>query len=87
MKDHVKEPAKRNYIGLATTFHDSAIAIVNAAGEVVFAEATERYLQNKSAINVMPDLLTRAVDLINTYCDPDAQLVFAHTWSEQFKHQ
>lgn len=87
MKDHVKEPVKRNYIGLATTFHDSAIAIVNAEGEVVFAEATERYLQNKSSINVTPDLLTRTVDLINTYCDPDAQLVFAHTWSDQFKQQ
>ncbi|HVK99378.1 MAG TPA: carbamoyltransferase C-terminal domain-containing protein [Dongiaceae bacterium] len=78
---------KRNYIGLATTFHDSALAIVNAKGDVVFAEATERYLQNKSSINIVPDLLTRAQDLVTTYCDPDAQLVFAHTWSDQFKHQ
>jgi carbamoyltransferase len=37
------------YIGLGNTFHDPALAIVNSAGEVLFAEASERYLQNKRA--------------------------------------
>ena len=73
---------KKNYIGLATTFHDSAIAIVNATGEVVFAEATERYLQNKKSINICPDLIFRVRQLVERYCDPDAELVLAHSWSE-----
>jgi predicted NodU family carbamoyl transferase len=35
----------RYTVGLATTFHDPAIAIVGPDGEVLFAEASERYLQ------------------------------------------
>ena len=46
---------KRNYIGLATSLHDPSIAIVNSKGEVVFAEATERYVQNKRAPLISPD--------------------------------
>ena len=34
----------RYYLGLATTFHDPALAIVGPDGSVLFAEATERYL-------------------------------------------
>jgi carbamoyltransferase len=73
---------KRNYIGLANTFHDSAIAIVNAQGEVVFAEATERYLQNKRAVNAPPDAFLRIDELIETHCDRDAELVLGYSWSD-----
>lgn len=73
---------KRNYIGLASTFHDSALAIVNNEGKVVFAEATERYLQNKKTINISPDVIFRIKKLIERYCDPDAEIVIAHSWSE-----
>lgn len=73
---------KRNYIGLANTFHDSSVAIVNSSGEVVFAEATERYLQNKRAINSVPDQFIQIGKLVKRYCEPDAQLVVAHSWSE-----
>ncbi len=73
---------KRNYIGLATSIHDGAIAIVNSKGEIVFAEATERYLQNKRAFNMSPDQLFYISKLIKTYIEPGAELVVAHTWSD-----
>ena len=73
---------KRFYVGLSTSFHDSAIAIVDPAGAVIFAEATERYIQYKRALNVAPDLHQRTSDLLKTYCDPGAEIVVAHTWSE-----
>ncbi|WP_394829329.1 carbamoyltransferase [Pendulispora albinea] len=72
---------KRNYIGLASTLHDSALAIVNAEGTVVFAEATERYLQNKRSINCAPDFIDRTLNVVDKYCDRDAELVIAHSWS------
>jgi carbamoyltransferase len=75
---------KRYYIGLSSSFHDPSIAIVNPDGEVVFAEATERYLQNKRAWNCPADDLLRMPALIEAYCEPDAELVCAHTWSESF---
>lgn len=73
---------KNNYIGLACTGHDNALAIVNSNGEVVFAEATERYLQNKRAISSVPDDLIRIGKLIEKYCERDADLVMVKTWSE-----
>lgn len=73
---------KRNYIGLACTFHDSAIAVVNSSGEVVFAEATERWLQNKRAIQASPDIPVRTGKLIDQYCEPDAEIVLAFSWSK-----
>ena len=73
----------KNYIGLATTFHDSALAIVNSDGVVVFAEATERYMQNKRAMNICPDVFVRVSELIMKYCEPNDQLVIAHSWSDE----
>jgi carbamoyltransferase len=75
---------KRNYIGLATSLHDPSIAIVNSQGEVVFAEASERYLQNKRATLVSPDqFIYYITPLIRTYVEPGAELVVAHSWSDQ----
>ena len=73
---------KTNYIGLACTGHDNALAIVDSRGEVVFAEATERYLQNKRAISALPDDLVRIGKLMNTYCDKGADIVIAKSWSD-----
>jgi carbamoyltransferase len=72
---------KTYYIGLATTFHDPALAIVNSEGEIVFAEATERYYQNKRAINVAPDNTEWARRLIAKYTEPDANFVVAGSWN------
>lgn len=74
---------KRNYVGLANSFHDSAIAIVDERGELVFAEATERYLQHKRAIGIPSDLFMRAAALVDEYCDPQAELVISTSWSEE----
>jgi carbamoyltransferase len=70
----------RNYIGLAHSFHDSALAIVNAGGEVVFAEGTERPLQCKRALCIAPDLVHHVGEIIRKYCDRDAEIVLARSW-------
>ena len=72
---------KRNYIGMSCTFHDPALAIVDSEGQVVFAEATERYMQNKRAINCPVDDVNRIGNLIDEHCEKDADLVVAKTWS------
>lgn len=43
------------HLGLSTSGHDPALAIVNETGRVVFAEATERFVQDKRAWGVAPD--------------------------------
>jgi carbamoyltransferase len=73
----------RNYIGLACTGHDNALAIANSKGEIVFAEATERYLQNKRAISALPDDLVRIGKLVDEYCEPDTDIVIAKSWSDK----
>jgi carbamoyltransferase len=76
---------KRYYIGLATTFHDPAIAIVSPDGEVIFAEATERHLQYKRAPNCEPDSAPIMPKLLAKYLPPDAEVVIATSWSEEFR--
>lgn len=76
---------KRSYIGMACTGHDNALAIVNSNGELVFAEATERYLQNKRAYLTPPDDLFRIGKLIEEYCGVADDIVVAKTWSGDVK--
>lgn len=71
------------YVGLSNTLHDSALAIIGPDGQVLFAEATERYLQNKRSIGCAPDFFGRASALIAKYCQPGAELVLAQSWSGQ----
>ncbi|KIH86012.1 carbamoyltransferase family protein [Pseudomonas batumici] len=73
---------KRNYIGLACTGHDNALAVVNSRGEIVFAEATERFLQNKRSYNCIPDNPVLIGKIIKQYCEADAEIVIAKSWSE-----
>lgn len=73
--------APKNYVGIACTGHENALAIVNADGEVVFAEGIERYTQNKRALNTPADDPLRTPKLIEAYCDPGAELVVARSWS------
>ena len=75
---------KRNYIGLSTTFHDPGMAIVNSRGEIVFAEAAERYLQNKRAYYSPSIDFIRTQSIIENYCEPDADLVLASTWRKSY---
>ncbi|KFC74051.1 Carbamoyltransferase [Bosea sp. LC85] len=71
-------------IGLATTFHDPAIAIVGPDGEVLFAEATERYLQYKRAPNCEPDSAPRMESLLKRYIPAGAPVQIATSWSGEF---
>jgi carbamoyltransferase len=71
------------YIGLATSFHDPAIAIVNGEGSVLFAEATERYLQNKRAYGLAADVREMVRQVLKGYCDPNAEFVVAKPWSQR----
>lgn len=82
MEGIVEDLMKKNYIGIANSFHDGSIAIVNSEGKVVFAEAAERYLQSKRSINAPVDQFIRSGKLIEKYCEPGAELVVANTWSE-----
>jgi carbamoyltransferase len=77
------QEVKRNYVGLACTFHDSALAIVDSNGEVAFAEATERYTQSKKAINMVPDQLHRIMGLIDEYVEPGADVTLCFSWSDE----
>jgi carbamoyltransferase len=72
---------KRNYVGLACTWHDPAVAVVDSRGELVFAEATERRLQKKRAHHSAPDELVGVLDLIDEWCEADADLLLARTWT------
>jgi carbamoyltransferase len=74
----------RYTIGLATTFHDPAIAIIAPDGDVLFAEATERYLQYKRAPNCEPDPAARMPSLVRDLIPADAEVVIATSWGRDF---
>ncbi len=74
----------RYYLGLATTFHDPALAIVGPDGEALFAEATERYLQYKRAPNCEPDSAPRMASLLKRWIPPGAEIVVATSWGADF---
>ncbi|MEE9398442.1 MAG: carbamoyltransferase C-terminal domain-containing protein [Methylococcales bacterium] len=74
---------KKYYIGLSITYHDSALAIINDQGEVLFAEATERYMQYKRAVNCEPDSLNRISDLLLKYCDSESEFIVAFNWNNR----
>jgi len=71
---------KKYYIGLSITYHDPALAIIDDQGKVLFAEATERYLQNKRALNCEADPLLRVKDLLTQYCPEPDEFVIAINW-------
>ena len=71
------------YIGLSVTYHDSALAIVDEQGEILFAEATERYLQYKRALNCEPDTMLRIADLIRGYCHSASEFSVAFNWNRK----
>jgi carbamoyltransferase len=78
-------PARmRFYLGLATTFHDPALALVGPDGTLLFAEATERFLQYKRAPNCEPDAPARVGPLLKEFVPPGAEIVVASTWGPQF---
>lgn len=69
------------YLGLSNTYHDSALAIVDEQGTIIFAEATERSLQNKQAIDCVPDRREIIEKTLPEFCPPDSKFIIARTWS------
>ncbi len=69
------------YIGISNGAHDPAIAIVNPNGELLFAEALERFFQQKRAWDIASDHWQLLEQIIPEYCDPEAEFVLASSWS------
>ena len=74
---------KKYYIGLSITYHDPALAIIDEQGEILFAEATERYLQNKRALNCPADPLLRVQELLQQYCPDPGEFTIASNWRKK----
>ena len=64
-------------------YHDPALAIVDDQGEVLFAEATERYLQNKRALSCAADPLFYVGELLAQFCPPPCQFEIAINWRKK----
>lgn len=71
------------YLGLSTTGHDPALAIVDAEGRLLFAEATERFVQDKRAWGIAPDHvphLERSLAAVGFDYERD-HMVVASSWA------
>lgn len=73
--------SRRFYVGLSSTFHDPAVAIVDDAGEVRFAEAIERPLQDKRAYRAHPDHFVRLPRILSSIGAAGADLVVGVSFS------
>jgi carbamoyltransferase len=70
------------YIGMATSQHDPAIAIIDDEGEILFAEATERSSKNKRAWNIVPDQIGPIENIIDKYIDNNvSEVILCASWS------
>jgi carbamoyltransferase len=76
--------SQKYYIGVATSFHDPSISILDESGSVVFAESTERYLQNKRAMGCPADPVVWSDKILKQYCDLAAEFHIATTWSKKY---
>lgn len=78
---------QKYYIGLSVNFHDPSVALVNENGEIVFAQATERFLQNKMAISSTSDTYFYADKILDEYPMNDYEISFNWTQFESlFKY-
>lgn len=75
----------RYYIGLSTSGHDPAFAIADSSGEIIFAEATERFTQVKRAWGIAPDLYDHIAPHLNRIIDtdPNAQFSVSTSWTRE----
>lgn len=77
--------SKSYYIGVSTTLHDPSLAIIDEKGEVLFAEATERFLQLKIGVGCNADPIIWVEKILTKYCNPDATFCISETWSNKHK--
>ena len=73
---------RKYYIGLSVTYHDPALAIIDQQGVVLYAEATERILQNKRALNCPPDALFDIEAILRRYCVSPDVIDIAINWKK-----
>jgi carbamoyltransferase len=74
------------YVGLSVTGHDPAFAIVGPDGQLLFAEATERYLQDKRAWGAAADHLPHIASAITTHCPDMDALEIGVSWTGTKRH-
>lgn len=70
----------RFYIGLSTSGHDPSFAVVDSDGRLLFAESSERYLQDKRAWGAAPDLPAHMLPVIHNLCGTAPEVTIATTW-------
>ena len=75
---------KKYYIGLACTYHDPAISILDEDGKILFAEATERSIQSKRASGIVCDEITNTINLIKKYCSDGEEFTISFSWSKSY---
>ncbi|AAU92344.1 putative nodulation protein nolNO [Methylococcus capsulatus str. Bath] len=82
MRNLTMRPSKARtyYLGLCLTYHDPALAIVGPDGGVLFAEAAERRLQSKRALNTPPDDPFHLPLLLQEHCADAREFVVASNW-------
>lgn len=73
--------SERFFLGLSPTIHDPSLALVDATGEVIFAEALERPLQDKRSWHRAPDHLVLIKDLLDEHCGSGAHVDVGVSWS------
>lgn len=76
--------SKKYYIGIASTFHDPSLAIIDQHGEILFAESTERHLQSKRAMGCAADPIVWSEKILKRYCDLNGEFHIATTWSKAY---
>ena len=68
------------YIGLSVTYHDPALALLGPDGDVLYAEATERCLQYKRALNAEPDNLYHLPEVLSDLAIEPERICLALNW-------
>ncbi|WP_394201660.1 carbamoyltransferase [Shewanella waksmanii] len=64
------------FIGLSTSGHDPAFSIADSNGRIIFAEASERFLQVKRAWGSAPDHTDHVVPVIEKIIEADSEATF-----------
>jgi len=72
---------RQYFIGIGSSFHDPSISIVDEDGQVLFAEGTERYLQNKRALGCPADPYLWIEQVLGEHCMGGSEFHLATTWS------
>lgn len=71
----------RVYLGIACSNHDSAVAVVDSEGRVVYAQATERSVQLKRALFMVPISKGIVHRALGPVLAPEDELVVAYSWA------